>query len=107
MTDSTTNIIARALCDGPDIGECLLHFPEGREVCSELTCSAIVSAQAVEQALDEAGLVVVPREPTEEMLKAGYIWLDYCVENQEHPEPRSGWTNMLRAYKGEKNDATQ
>ncbi len=83
---------------------------DSREIIARATESYITrfldrrgAARAIERALAEAGLQIRPVEPTDEILKAGQIWLDYCAENHEPPEPRSGWINMNAAY-GEPDD---
>jgi len=49
-------------------------------------------ADAALSAIAEAGYVVVPREPTETMVKAG--WID-----KEDVTPQEIWSHMLRASK--------
>lgn len=48
---------------------------------------------------DEASYVLVPREPTEAMLDAGYAWTALSVEDthSSREEMRSAWTAMLAA----------
>ena len=49
------------------------------------------AATAMAKAAIEAML-----EPTNEMLDAGYEWLDYCDKSDENPDIRSGWINMVK-----------
>ncbi len=103
MTDSTTDItriIAFAICqeggcEDPDC-DCPYLTPdktEGRQ------------AQAVLQALDEAGLVVVPREPDEAMKRAGgNVSGTFQGTGAARGNAVEKWQAMIQAYKGEKRD---
>lgn len=53
------------------------------------------TADAILSALESAGYVVVPKEPTERMLKAYYD----CMDKPKPPSPRNKATTMMNPNK--------
>lgn len=58
-----------------------------------------VVRDAILAALDEAGLVVAPREPTEAMLREGTFRMRYLGPGGAYPRARGCWAGMLAATK--------
>ena len=64
MKDDVVERIARALC-----------VAQGRPATDNEMARATDEAQAALKAIEDAGLVIVPREPTDAMLDAGFAIL--------------------------------
>lgn len=101
MMDELVEKIARAICrahcgprmqrDEPDRVEC--QVANGWDLWAD-------EARACLSAIEAEGMVIVPREPTEEMLAAGVESADTHDPNDECVRPREAaaiWSAMLDA----------
>ena len=108
MTD-TRDIIARAVDAGLDASfDAWMErwtnpagvFEDAPPPPKRLKTSPEKLAQSIEQALDAAGLVVVPKVASEAMIHAGMA-VAFHADDWGMPDM---WNNMWRAYEGEKRD---
>ena len=88
----TNEIIARVLCADDDYVDCL-HCTESGGC--EYWSSETDKAEAIQTALSESGLVIVPREPTDFMRDA------VTPFGRKAPAAMQTWETLIEAWKQE------
>ena len=91
----TRETIARAICQDIELhGRGSGYVGDDSDlsdVCIDANCDLLSAADAVLRALDAAGLVVVPRDPTLDMKKAGVEAM--CDAERDARAQASSWPN--------------
>ena len=103
MTDADIEAVARAIAGhyGPLYDDCPdCHVKDGRNIPDKEghLDAARDAITAYEALLAQRGLVVVPREPTDKMMRAGAANLrNFTTQHAPYPRTRSMFAAMIEA----------